>query len=211
MKKIIVFLLILLPFTVDAKTVKYINDNAFVNVNIESNQIEVSLNGKKSLLIENMGSYYNAFMEGNYPNYLLYADDTYSFSNTADKSKLVFTVASKYNKLETIDPINSNIKNCKDLFGVSLINFLKGNIFRTIYILVPIILLVLTTLDFSKVVFSDSKDDNKKAFQRFGKRVVAAILVYLTPTILIFLIEILGASEVKECVNTFKTTTNISN
>ena len=59
MKKIIVFLLILLPFTVDAKTVKYLNDNAFVNVNIESNQIEVSLNGKKSLLIENMGSYYN--------------------------------------------------------------------------------------------------------------------------------------------------------
>ena len=133
MKKIIVFLLILLPFTVDAKTVKYLNDNAFVNVNIESNQIEVSLNGKKSLLIENMGSYYNAFMEGNYPNYLLYADDTYSFSNTADKSKLVFTVASKYNKLETIDPTNSNIKNCKDLFGVSLINFLKGNIFKTIY------------------------------------------------------------------------------
>ena len=186
MKKIIVFLLILLPFTVDAKTVKYLNDNAFVNVNIESNQIEVSLNGKKSLLIENMSSYYNAFMEGNYPNYLLYADDTYSFSNTADKSKLVFTVASKYNKLETIDPTNSNIKSCKDLFGVSLINFLKGNIFRTIYILVPIILLVLTTLDFSKIVFSDSKDDNKKAFQRFGKRVVAAILIYLTPTILIF-------------------------
>ena len=34
MKKIIVFLLILLPFTVDAKTVKYINVNAFVKENI---------------------------------------------------------------------------------------------------------------------------------------------------------------------------------
>ncbi len=211
MKKIIFFLLILLPFSVNAKVVKYLNDNAFVNVNIETNQIDVSLNGKKSLLIDNMDTYFNSFMEGNYPNYLLYSNDTYSFSDTYDKDKLVFIVSTKYYEITPIDPLDSNIDNCEDLLGVSLINFLKDNVFKTIYIVIPIILLVLTSLDFSKVIFSDSKDDNKKAFQKFGKRVVAAVLVYLTPTILIFLIEVIGSDETKSCVSTFKSTENIKN
>ena len=46
---------------------------------------------------------------------------------------------------------------------------------------------------------SNEKDGVKKAGSRFGKRVVAAILIYLTPTILIFLAEILGASTISDC------------
>ena len=78
--------------------------------------------------------------------------------------------------------------------------FLKENVFKIIYIAVPIILLVLTTIDFSKVVFNDDKDGIKNAWKRFGKRAIAAVLIYLTPTILIFIADVIGANDVNSCI-----------
>ncbi len=75
--------------------------------------------------------------------------------------------------------------------------------------MIPIILLIYTTMDFFKLVFADSKDGLQGAFQKLGKRIIAAVLIFLTPNILIFLIESIGSSEIRSCVDTFQTVENV--
>lgn len=75
---------------------------------------------------------------------------------------------------------DSNVKKCKDLFGEETLDFIK-NIMNWIKIIVPILLLIYGTLDFTKAVFSGKEDDMKKNRDRFIKRVVSAILVFLVP------------------------------
>ncbi len=124
----------------------------------------------------------------------------YSFSEKADSSgnNKIYTLASKISEFGNLS-IGEIEKTCEAIFGEDFIYFVKKNVLNVIYIVVPILLLVLTTIDFVKVVMSNEKDGVKKAGTRFGKRVIAAILIYLTPTILIFLAEIMGASPISDC------------
>ena len=62
---------------------------------------------------------------------------------------------------------------------------------RWIRIAVPLLLIVFGVLDFSKAVFSSSEDNIKKTREKFIKRIVAAVLVFLAP-ILVNLILDLG-------------------
>ncbi len=209
MKKIIVFLLILLPFTVDAKVVKYLNDSNMITIDISDFGTSVSLNGKKDITIDNMGNYYTRLLgsEENYPRYLVFNEGKYTFSDTKSSGKS-YVYSKYYGEISDLTT-NAVENNCESIFGADLINLLKNNVFKIIYITIPIILLVFTTFDFAKVVFMDSKDAIGKAFQRFSKRALAAIMIFLVPTILIFLIEITGSAKARSCVDTFKTTNNI--
>ena len=96
MKKIIVFLLILLPFTVDAKVVKYLNDSNMIAIDISDFGTSVSLHGKKDITIDNMGNYYTRLLgsEENYPRYLIFNEGKYEFSDTKSSGKSY--VYSKY-------------------------------------------------------------------------------------------------------------------
>ena len=150
----------------------------------------------------------NNYLTGtDYPTYLIKVGEGSSAKITAtykldssDKSvaKKVYMLASKIGEFGDLK-LGEIEKTCEVIYGDDFIHFLKNNVLNVIYIIVPIILLVLTTVDFVKVVMSNEKDGVKKAGSRFGKRVVAAILIYLTPTILIFLAEILGASTISDC------------
>lgn len=63
-------------------------------------------------------------------------------------------------------------------------------------IIVPLILLILGTIDFAKAVISSSEKAPQEALKSFGLRIVAAIIVFLIPTFLEFLITLVnGASE----------------
>ena len=104
----------------------------------------------------------------------------------------------------------TDITSCEDLFGYQLINLLKNNIFRMIYYIIPVALLVFSSFDFAKLVFSDDKDGLNGAFKRFSRRAIVSVLIFLVPTILIFLTNLLGTEEIESCINTFKTTENIS-
>ena len=81
------------------------------------------------------------------------------------------------------------LETCEQLFGIddssNIWTWLKNYIFMPIWIGIPILLIALTTIDFAKVVFVDDKEGIQNAFKRFGKRAVAAVLIFLTPTILI--------------------------
>ena len=63
-------------------------------------------------------------------------------------------------------------------------------------IIVPLILLILGTIDFAKAVISSNDKAPQEALKSFGLRIVAAIIVFLIPTFLEFLITLVnGASE----------------
>ena len=59
-------------------------------------------------------------------------------------------------------------------------------------ILVPIILIIMGMIDMSKAVVDSNQDAIKKNAIVFGKRAVAAILVFFVPTIILNLFELIG-------------------
>ena len=173
-----------------------------INIYIDSSgNYSASLDYTPNLEISNI----TIFDKDNPPSYIIKKGTTYSFV-TIIKNVEYDKVYILDNKLIELDQLSeSDLKNtCEEIFGETFITFLQENVFKVIYIAVPIILLVLTTIDFAKVVFIDDKEGIKKAGSRFGKRLIVAILIYLTPTILIFIVDIIGADEVNSCMKMVK-------
>lgn len=81
------------------------------------------------------------------------------------------------------DPDNPTITiyNCEDLFGEETIKEIK-KIMGIIKIVVPILLIIFGITDFFRATFSDNEDNMKKDRDRFIKRIIAAIIVFLVPT-----------------------------
>lgn len=71
--------------------------------------------------------------------------------------------------------------------GNCLKNKIDENILRPLKFIAPILLLVFTTIDFAKVVFSDNKDGMSKAWNNFIKRAVATLLVFFAQNIVDFI------------------------
>ena len=73
-----------------------------------------------------------------------------------------------------------NIKSCQDLFSPTTINEID-KIMGLVRIAVPIILIVFGIIDFFRATFSDNEDNMKKDRERFIKRIIAAIIVFIVP------------------------------
>ncbi len=213
MKKLILFLLLLIPFNVNAATIKYLNaNNEFVVIETGFLGISAKLNGNINIEIENLASYQNIFETGNrnsYPTYIVRKDNKYTFSDFNKDADAIYTEQMHYYDLSTIltgDPVKND---CDGIIGYELIKFLKNDVFKVFYILIPIIILVLSTFDFFSIIFSDSKDGLKKPFERFGKRVIASVLIFITPNIIILLVNILGVDEIRSCVDALNSDYNV--
>lgn len=74
-----------------------------------------------------------------------------------------------------------NINSCSDLFGEDLVKEIN-KVMDVIKIAVPILLLVFGIADFFKATFDNSEDEMKKNRDRFIKRIIAAVIVFLVPT-----------------------------
>jgi len=150
----------------------------------------------------------NAFLTGNKAKQPIYILETsngdFTFDNNRNSNAKSIYI--HYDKLLTIVGLGGDEieKTCQNIFGSEFLTFLNNNVFRVIYTAVPILLLVLTTFDFAKVVFIDDKEGIQGAGKKFGKRVVAAVLIYLVPTIFIFVADIIGSRDVKSCAQTMK-------
>ena len=70
-----------------------------------------------------------------------------------------------------------------------------NEVFRIIQIAAPIVLLLLTSFDFAKVVFSDSKDGMDKAKTNFLKRAVAVLIIFFAPMIITLIFELVDQSS----------------
>lgn len=98
--------------------------------------------------------------------------------------------------------------NCTGYFGNkeqegTLMNLIVYDVFRPIKWLVPILLLVFTTFDFSKVVFSDSKDGMEKAKKNFVKRAIIAVVIFFIPTLLEIVFEVIDNEAIRSCMGNF--------
>lgn len=93
---------------------------------------------------------------------------------------------------------------CEDVIGLPLINILKNDLFIPIKIITPILLLVFTTLDFAKVVFSGEKDGINKALNRFLKRAIATLVVFFAPDIIELILSLINTRNMSACLNQIK-------
>lgn len=67
-----------------------------------------------------------------------------------------------------------------------------SNILRWIKYILPVVVILLSILDFIKAIGSDKDDEMKKAQGRFIKRLIAAALVFLVPLVLEFVLDKMG-------------------
>lgn len=101
--------------------------------------------------------------------------------------------------------ITVNAASCEAVFGSKLIDEVKS-IFKIIQIAAPTILVLLTSIDFAKVVFGDSKDGLNKAKDNFLKRAVAVFIIFFAPYIIILIMKLIDDSRIGDaqaCVNQF--------
>lgn len=73
---------------------------------------------------------------------------------------------------------------------------LLGVLVTIIQVVVPIGLVIWGMLDLGKAVFQQKEEDIKKAQMLFLKRIVAAILVFLTVAIITFIVQVLQNANV---------------
>ena len=159
------------------------------------------------ITINNISDYdFDSQNSKNYPTWINSIEDengktiAYEFSKSRDElSKFNYICQEKIFKLygSESDPNET----CLSLFGEDFLIFLNNNVFTIVRLAIPLLLILFTTFDFAKVIFVDDKDGIQKAGKRFGKRLVAAILIFLIPQILVWLANIIGADKVNECAD----------
>ena len=72
---------------------------------------------------------------------------------------------------------------CEKIMTTEFIGEINKKILVPLKFIAPILLLVLTTVDFAKVVFSDNKDGMAKAWKNFTRRASGTILVFFASNI----------------------------
>lgn len=99
-----------------------------------------------------------------------------------------------YNLNKTSDDIidiDPTPPTCEGLLGTALLEKLQFY-FNILKIAVPIIIIVMSTLDFSKSVFGSDNDEMKKAQNTLVKRLILAVLFFLLPIIINFLLHLIN-------------------
>ena len=196
---------------------KYIKD-AYTSISIfyEDNKLSFELNTNTELTINNVDSkYITAFKDKNisdYPKYLVEkTKGNYVFmTNEEYESTGRNNYLAVYVEHHQVGSTEEEVyETCRAILGSSeggIMNFLREKVFMVIWIGVPILLIFLTVLDFAKVVYSDDKEGIPNATKRFGKRLIAAILIFLTPNLLIIIVNLIGSkdlSAVNSCIKEF--------
>ena len=82
---------------------------------------------------------------------------------------------------------------------VARIVAIVGFILKIIQWIVPIVLIMLGTVDLVKAVIAGKEDDIKKNQQTLFKRAIAAVIVFLVPLIVSTITGLLGTEDWKDC------------
>lgn len=89
-------------------------------------------------------------------------------------------------------------ENSKKTLGV--LKFL-GRILKVVFIAIPIILIIMGSLDFTKAVMAGKDDEIKKSQSMFVKRIIAAVILFLVPFIVGFVMDVLNFNINNKCVD----------
>ena len=122
---------------------------------------------------------------------ILYLDrDSSKLNLSNDQIKQIENLKEKYKSLIEDNELNiSPVVNCESLLGENLINKINSYL-KIIKISIPIILIGLGVVDFTKAVFADNEDTMKKAQKTFIKRLIIAIIIFLVPTFVSLLLNL---------------------
>ena len=87
--------------------------------------------------------------------------------------------------------------NCNDLgkFQVDL-----NNIFKFVKIVIPLLIIGLSTYDFIKGISSKDEKALKKAFSSLIKRIICAIVIFLLPTLIETFLKLVGIN-ISTCID----------
>ena len=109
--------------------------------------------------------------------------------NNWHKSLLFVLIISVF--MLTVEQVFAAPIPCDGILTQEAAKFL-GKIIDWMRILVPILLIVLGSVDLGMVVISEDKDSLKKATTRLVKRAIAAVAVFFVPLIVKVLMDISG-------------------
>lgn len=90
--------------------------------------------------------------------------------------------------------LDCNTQEVKSIMGI------VGYVVWGIKVVVPIILIIIGMLDMAKAVNSKSEDEIKKAQQALIKKAIAAVIVFLVPTLVGLIMGVIGADNYKGCL-----------
>lgn len=83
------------------------------------------------------------------------------------------------------------LKDCKTLFGANTDQMIH-DAYNVIRFAVPIVLLAMSIKDFGSAIISQDNDALKKSTNLFIKRLIIAVVILVIPTILNFILELVG-------------------
>lgn len=97
---------------------------------------------------------------------------------------------------------NYNFVSCGDLEDIpaALPVFIK-NIINIVKIAVPVILIIMGMLDFAKAVISNDEKGMKESQNKFIKRIIAAIAIFLIVSIVQFIFKIINTNDTNTMVS----------
>lgn len=89
---------------------------------------------------------------------------------------------------------------CQDKGVRKSLSFL-GNLLKIVKIVVPILLIIMGTIDFFKAVLSSSSDVIKKSTTNFIFRIIAGVCIFFLPTIIYFVFNLIPTfgSKYEDC------------
>ena len=103
--------------------------------------------------------------------------------------------------------INVYAESCGEVFNTgdgSLISILNKDLYVPIKWITPLLLLVLTSFDFAKVVFSGDGKGMDKAKNNFLKRSIAALIIFFAPDIINLLVDFVNKESIAACLDQIK-------
>lgn len=81
-----------------------------------------------------------------------------------------------------------------DIFGDTIVEIIK-RIYGYFKWIIPVLIIILSMLDFVKVVGTGKDDDFKKAQNNLIKRIILGVVFFLVPTLISFIINFSGITE----------------
>ncbi len=97
---------------------------------------------------------------------------------------------------------NSSFTSCKDVIGSNVYNLFQ-KVFKIIYVIVPFLVLLLGMLDFGRAVLSSKEDEMTKSKQRFMKRIIMGVAVFIVPTLINILFYVVNFAKDPSDSNNF--------
>ena len=101
-----------------------------------------------------------------------------------------------YNQEQTCDGGNSMLGDPNDEESVA---WLLQQVLNFIKVVGPLLVVVLSSIDFVKVIVNSDDDAMQKAFKKLGQRLILAALLFFIPTIVEALLDVFGFTSDSTC------------